>query len=194
MARVKPVPRKRVLPRVLSRAEISAVWAQCESPRDRAFIALALDTGIQLGETASMRRDDLGEFSLRVSGKVGDRQVPITPDARDMLLPLGKSDRFWVSLRTGTPLTVSGVQQVFQRLLRRAGLRGAKRGPHVLRHTFGTEYCRLGGNVRVLQSILGHQKLETTMIYVNLAGQAESEDHAKRSPFKPLIPGDGDPI
>ena len=190
MAKVKPLHRKQTTPRVLSRAEIAAVWSVCETHRDQALMALVFDTGVRLGEIAAMGRDDLGDFTLRVDGKVGTRQVPISPELRDMLAGVGDQDRFWLSSTTGRPLSQSGVQQVYKRLLRRAGLRGAKRGPHVLRHTFGTEYCRLGGNVRVLQTIMGHRRLETTMVYVNLASVAESQDHAKYSPFRRLILGD----
>ena len=42
-------------------------------------------------------------------------------------------------------------------------------GPHALRHTFATNYIRAGGGVRQLQVILGHQRIETTMVYVHLA-------------------------
>ena len=55
--------------------------------------------------------------------------------------------------------------------------------------TLGTEYCRLGGNVRALQAIMGHERLDTTMRYVHLAGQAIAEDHAKSSPFTNLVLG-----
>ena len=193
MRRVARLPKRRTWPRVLSRQEIDAVWRDCETLRSRALVALVLDTGLRLGEIAAMHRSDLGEFSLRVTGKIGARQVPVSPGLLPLLQVVGDERHFWVSERTGRPLASPGVKQAYERILHRPGLTGPKLGPHTLRHTFGTEYCRLGGNVRVLQSILGHRKLETTMIYVHLAGQAESEDHAKHSPFKRLILGDEDP-
>ena len=191
MLRVERTLRKKKLPRFLTRSEIAAVWAACEHDREQALIALFLDTGLRVGEVAGLTRPDVGDFSLRVTGKVGDRQVPITPRARSLLLSIGKGDFCWVSLkRPGRPLSRSGLQQVVRAVLLRAGLSGSKLGPHTLRHTFGTEYCRLGGNPRVLQEIMGHERIETTMGYVNLAGLAVSEDHAKASPFKNLLPED----
>ena len=190
MLRVARLPRSRTLPRVLSRQEIDAVWRACQTPRARALVGLALDTGLRLGEIAAMRRSDLGEFSLRVTGKVGTRQVPVSPSLLPFLQAVGDERHFWVSERTGRPLAWPGVKQAYERILRRPGLTGPKLGPHTLRHTFGTEYCRLGGNVRALQTIMGHKRLETTMIYVHLAGLAVAEDHARSSPFLNLLPAD----
>ena len=67
----------------------------------------------------------------------------------------------WVSKRDNGTSRV-GIQKALQRILRGDGPNGAKPGPHLLRHTFATEYCRSGGNVRILQEILGHEDLETT--------------------------------
>ena len=180
------VQRKKGLPRVLSHFEVSEVWRACLNDRDSGLIALVLDTGIRVGEIADMTKTDLDAFSLRLEGKVGQRQVPISPQVRDMLLPLGNNTHFWLGYR-GSPLTRWGLKQAFRRIFKRAGLKGHKLGPHTLRHTFATEYCRAGGNVRVLQEIMGHERLETTMVYVRLAELAVAQDHAQHSPFKHLI-------
>ena len=55
-----------------------------------------------------------------------------------------------------------------------------------LRHTFATWHIRRGGKVAVLKEILGHDKIETTMLYVTLAGVDVSADHAKYSPVGQL--------
>ena len=62
----------------------------------------------------------------------------------------------------------------------------AKAGPHCLRHTFATWYLRAGGGVRQLQDILGHTKIETTMIYVQLAGRDVQADHSRYSPARTM--------
>ena len=186
MLDVEPIPRKKTIPRVLSTPEIEAVWKACDTERDRAMVALVLDTGLRLGEIAAMEKRHLLDGVLRVDGKVGQRQVPVTPQVKDMLLRLGDDVSFWIGRRRR--LTISGVQQAYKRILRRAGLTGPKlSGPHCLRHTFGTEYVAAGGNVRVLQAIMGHERLETTMVYVTLAGQAVARDHAQYSPFRQLL-------
>ena len=192
MERIEPVRRKKRLPRILTRGEISAAWAACKDDRERVLIGVFLDTGLRVGEVATLTHSDVGDFSLRVSGKVGDRQVPVSPWVRAAILDLAEGDFCWVShRRPGRPLSKSGIQQVVRDVLRRAGMGGPKLGPFTLRHTFGTEYVRLGGNVRVLQEIMGHERLETTMRYVHLAGLAVAEDHARSSPFINLVLEEG---
>ncbi len=185
MLDLEPLPKAKSVPRVLSADEVLAVWSACDSDHERAMVAVVLDTGIRLGEVANLMKGDLGTETLRVNGKVGDRLVPISKSVRDMLLGLAANGQdIWVG-RQGR-LTRSGIQRVYQGILRRAGLTGRKLGPHLLRHTFGTQYCRAGGNVRILQEIMGHESLETTMIYVHLASRAVIEDHFSHSPVKTL--------
>ena len=146
MLRVDRLPRPRSLRRALSRAEIEAVWSACDNERDQGLIALVLDTGLRLSEIAGMWKRDLSLHRLRVKGKVGQRQVPVSPQLSARLFALGDEVSFWLG-PAGARLTRSGVQQVFRRVLKRAGLTGPKlTGPHCLRHTFGTEYVRCGGN------------------------------------------------
>ena len=86
--------------------------------------------------------------------------------------------------KQGKPLTHYGVKEVFLRLFEKAGIGGKKAGPYAIRHTFATWYLRNGGGVRQLQEILGHQSIETTMIYVHLAGLDIQADHARHSPVR----------
>ena len=91
----------------------------------------------------------------------------------------GKEGHIW-SGKQG-PLGRDGVARVYRRLFLKAELTRPKAGPHALRHTFGTNYIRAVGGVRQLQAILGHQRIDTTMIYVHLAGQHVEADHALHS-------------
>lgn len=139
---------------------------------------------IRLGEVVSLTQQSLGLGNLRADGKTGQRQVPLSNHINRLLRSLGDGEFVWTG-KNGR-LTRSGVQQAYRRLFARAGIKGRKVGPHTLRHTFGTMYCREGGNIRVLQEILGHSDLETTMIYVHLAGLDVAGDHASHSPVRVL--------
>lgn len=177
---LEPTPFKKTLPRVFTPEEIDAIWKACAGNRDRALLSVILDTGIRLGEVTSLTKGSIGPGYLRVNGKTGQRQVPLSASVRVLLQSLGDGERLWLGAKG--PLTRTGVQQAYRRLFRRAGLTGRKLGPHTLRHTFGTMYCRAGGNIRVLQEIMGHADLETTMLYVQLAGLNVAGDHALHSP------------
>jgi integrase len=70
---------------------------------------------------------------------------------------------------------------LFARLRRRSGI--ARLHPHLLRHTFATNYLIAGGDVFTLQQILGHTTLEMTRRYVTLASTHVSLQHRKFSPM-----------
>lgn len=178
------LPKGKTLPRILSAAEIGALWDTCQTQREMAQVALVLDNGIRVGEVANLRWTDVGPDYLVVRGKVGDRQVPVSPEVKRLLLGLGDGFHLWIGAKG--PMTYSGIQSSYRRLMERAGLFSKWNGAHTLRHTFATRYLMNGGNVRILQEILGHTSLATTMIYVHLAGRDVKADHALHSPSQGL--------
>ncbi|MCE2456666.1 MAG: tyrosine-type recombinase/integrase [Dehalococcoidia bacterium] len=180
-----PAPKLRpTLPRALSEGEVEDVLIAATSWRDKALVAVPLDTGIRLGEIASLRWRNVRDREIVVSGKTGERVVPISPNVRRLLSGLGDGEYVWVGRRG--PMTLSGIQLAIRRVLYRAGVNGRKSGPHVLRHTFALHYILNGGDVFSLQRILGHSNLASTMIYVHMSTAALSERHAQFSPLSGL--------
>lgn len=184
----KKLKRPRVrkhLPRYLSRDEIGRAITSCAagghtidvtntelqacpSYRDHAMVRLVLDTGLRLGEVASLKSSDFQDGQLRITkSKTGARTVKVSPAVLDLLQPLRSSRHLWPG-RKG-PLSTDGVRLALQRTLRAAGIHPPKGGPHVLRHTFATWYMAQGGNVVNLQALLGHSSITTTMVYVHMA-------------------------
>lgn len=165
--------------RVLSVDEAKRLLDAAKNRTDRIMILLVLDCGLRLGEVANLRKTDFRDGWLVLEGKAGSRQVPVSLGIANELITLNAGDYVWQGLRG--PLTRDGVQRVYQRLFRRSGIGGPKQGAHTLRHTFGTFYIRAGGGVRQLQQIMGHSRIETTMIYVHLAGLDVAADQARSS-------------
>ena len=159
--------------------------AAAHNERDRALLLVVLDCGLRLGEVANLRRASLRDGWMVVEGKVGDRPVPVSDELAETLTTLGEGDHVWIG-RFAKPLTQHGIQMAYKRMFLRAGISGPKIGPHTLRHTFATMYLRAGGGVRHLQAILGHQDIETTILYVHLAGNDVLADHAQYSPMRTL--------
>lgn len=182
---MEALPKSRSLPRILTDQEIVGLCDAAQTRRDRALLALPLDNGVRVGEIGNMTEWDLGPDYMMVQGKVGMRRLPLSEDVRRMMIGLGDGDRIWIS-RWNAPLTTWGIQQVYHRLYKRAGITGRKLGPHTLRHTFATVYVREGGNLRRLQEIMGHQSIQTTEIYLHLAGLDVKSDHLQFSPFHTL--------
>ncbi len=186
-----PSMRKRVLD-TLTRDEIQKLEDAAQTERDKLIVRVLADTGLRLGELLALRADDLraegGKHMLKVPGReradgrgawVGskgdkERLVPLAPTlARrlrrfaDRSRPEATSDRLFLTLRRGRAsgqldgLTESAVEQMIRSLAEIAGIK-KRVYPHLLRHSFATEYLRRGGNPILLQQILGHGSL--TMI------------------------------
>ncbi len=172
-----PIRRTKVI-RTLTQLEVDRLlWTNQRRPRDFALLLLLLDTGARIGEAAGLVRSDVGVSVLRLSGKTGEREVPISMETVRALERVGDRDCLWVGERG--PLGLHGLQQVVRRCLRRAGLRG---GPHLLRHTFGTLYILSGGNSFSLKKVMGHRRIETSEKYVDLDLRNVQEQHARFSP------------
>jgi len=176
----EPIRWRKQLPWVLTEEQIQRLFDVADSRRDRALLAVPLDNGLRVGEIANLTWPDIGDRQLAVEGKVGRRQVPLSIEVRRSLIGLGDGHHIWLG-RKG-PFTVEGLKQLYWWLFWEAGIRGKKVGPNVLRHTFATLYLRHGGNILMLQDIMGHENIKTTTIYLHLAGVDVSRDHATHSP------------
>jgi len=187
-----PAPRRRRrLPRTLEGSEIDRLMSTVKSRRDLAMVAVILDTGIRVGELASLRWSNVHAGTIHVDGKTGERRVPISPHVLQLMVGLGDGEHIWLG-RYG-PLTVGGCQIVIRKALAGAGIQGGKSGPHMLRHTFGRHYVMAGGDVFSLQRIFGHRDVGTTMIYVHLSAADLEVQHAKYSPLRAISLVDSTP-
>lgn len=177
---------------VLNREEIQRMENAAPTERDKLILRIFADCGVRLGELLALRVDDIkelrkGEFELKVHGKGSkDRMVPLAPALRRRLRQYltGRraqpGERIFVSLRKGAdgrcaPLTESGVEQAVRLMAREAAI--SKRVyPHLLRHSFATNWLRRGGNIISLQRILGHADLSLIQsVYSHLDS---SDDYA----------------
>jgi len=173
-------------PRQLSDTEEDALVAAVTatgSARDRAMVVLMLHTGLRAGEVCGLRRGDitLGRRSgvARVTGKRNKyREIPLNATARQALqeyLPALTPDAtcLFPSEKTGVALTERAVGYIVRRYATCARL--ADVSPHDLRHRFG---YRMAESVPLhrLAQIMGHDSLDTTMIYVRAtAGDLQRE-------------------
>jgi site-specific recombinase XerD len=164
------------------------------SVRDRAIVLLMLDTGLRLSEAAWLRRCDLrADGTVKVVGKgARERIVPVGNAARQALVrylreaSVADTEAAVFRARGGGPLGARGVQQVFNRLKRRAGIPG-RCSPHQLRHTFARSYLVNGGDAFSLQRILGHATLDMVKRYVSLADADLVARHQTASPGDRLL-------
>lgn len=181
-----PRPRsRRPLPRLLSHAEVEALFAQAESEaqadnrsalRLLTLLELLYGSGLRATELVSLPRSAVPRDApfLTVTGKGGQqRMVPVSTRARQALsrwlAGLGEGGRYlFPSQGKQGYLTRVRLFQLLRALAARAGIDPDKVSPHVLRHAFATHLLEGGADLRVLQTLLGHADIATTQIYTHV--------------------------
>ena len=184
-ARIEPPRVPRVLIEPFTDAQIEALLAAAAKGthplRDRALLLFLLDTGARVSELCSLRRADFDFLTRRcvVRGKGGHERalhlgtvsaralwayVNEARQAPEAALFLG--DR---GTRAGEGLRRKGVQELFWRLEKAAGLSGVRCSPHTCRHSYAIRFLRAGGGQFELMAALGHSDVTQTSAYVKLA-------------------------
>ena len=203
-----------VLPVVLARAEVQSLLQAVQEPRFRACLRLMYHCGLRVGETVAIEVQDIHghETPPRLHirhGKGGkERCVPLTPalvkELRDwwrthrhprFLFPSpgrGWADRT-LSLseamaRATAPMSVSAVQMAY-RLARAASGVNSASTTHSLRHSYATHLLEEGVSLRQISQYLGHESLDTTVIYTHLTALSEARTQtALATLYQPLQP------
>ena len=153
-----PIPQIET-PRTVRKVARSLTPPQLEallmSPKDAqlsAFLYLLADTGLRLGEALSVRLDRVRPDTVVVEGKVGEREVPISPKIRR--LTLRALPWPWT--------TTWGVGFAVRRAFRRAGINGHRASAQTLRHTFVREWR---GDESLLVGIMGWTSARMMKVY-----------------------------
>jgi len=174
------------LPKPLTVADARRVVSEDEqlteepwlAARDAAVLTLLYGSGLRISEALGLPGNalaDPGDNVLRVTGKGGKtRLVPVLPIALQAvagyrrLCPyqLGREAPLFRGARGG-PLNPAIVQRAMRRMRGALNLPETAT-PHALRHSFATHLLGRGGDLRVIQELLGHASLSTTQIYTGV--------------------------
>ncbi len=175
-------------------AQLERLLAVCDG-RDRAMVLVLLDTGLRLGKLCSMRWDridwDMGQFTVVGKGNK-ERASWLSPIARDAVTHYLTSrstqdPALWYGRQS--PLTSSGVQQVFRRRAVQAGIRAdVHRLVHACRATFAKHYIKRGGTLSDLVALLGHSTLTMAAYYAALADDDLAAKKAAVDPLAAVVP------
>lgn len=181
----RPRVPKQIMP-TLSNTELNLLaWASGRgSARDKAIIALFVDTAIRSGEARNLKRKDIHEDRIVLHGKSGYRVAPISEVTRDLLLSLPVHNDGYVFYGCrNEPLGKTGFYKVVRKCLRATGYEGKHVGPQTLRRSFGVFHLKDGGDLKSLSLMLGHSSIMTTAnYYTPLLTQDVIEIHRKHTP------------
>jgi integrase/recombinase XerD len=196
------LPRKppKLLPKALSEAELKALFAMPDTSdvlglRDRAILETLYSCGLRRSEVTKLDVEDLDRERCVLSvrqGKGGkSRTVPVGERALDWLNRYLERSRPRLELDLGEhALFLSGYGSRFNpnylgnwvtRTLKAAGIE--KQGScHLLRHSCATHMLENGADIRFIQQLLGHARLDTTQIYTEVSIVALREVHTRTHP------------
>ena len=173
------------LPPVLCPEEIKRVLTLATSLKAQAMLTLAYGCGLRAGEVVRLRAGDIDseQMIIRIVQSKGrkDRNVMLPAEALDLLRqwwkvrPSGHDagvapEQRWLfpGRSARLPLTTRQFGRLFKEAAKAAGLRKTL-SLHTLRHSFATHLLERGTDIRLIQALLGHHKLETTARYTRVA-------------------------
>src|SRR5581483_11494860 len=139
-----------------------------------ALVSLLIDTGLRIEEALTLKtnRLDLENQLIRIKGKGSkERIVPFSFELRKLLFSylkkrFNKPGEYVFCATTGNRLSYRNALRDWERLCNRLGI--PYRPFHKLRHNFGLNFIREGGDISELRRLLGHSSITTTQLYVNL--------------------------
>jgi len=184
MVKMQPVRQPRKLPVVLSCEEVARLIAAAPNLKSQAALSVAYGAGLRASEVVSLKVTDVdGErMTLRVEQGKGrkDRYAMLSPvllerlrawwrvgHAQGKILPNG-----WLfpGMDPTNPVTPRQLNRAVQIAAERAHI-DKRVSPHTLRHCFATHLLEQKVDIRVIQVLLGHKRLETTALYTQVAAE-----------------------
>ena len=178
----------RRLPIVLSPQEVGRLLASATNIKHKALLSLAYATGLRASEVVSLKLTDIDRERMIIRVEEGkgkkDRYVMLSPSLLELLRDWWRAARKKGWMYPGQPWLFPSYRgqhtstRQLHRIVRlaagRAGI--AKRvGVHTLRHSFATHLLEQKTDIRIIQVLLGHKKLDTTALYTRVAIKAIGE-------------------
>jgi integrase/recombinase XerD len=180
--RLAVVHQPRKLPTVLSVEEVARLLEAAPGPKYKAAFGAAYGAGLRVSEVVALKVTDIDSTRMLIRVERGkgrkDRHAMLSPQLLELLRTWWREGRRrGVMLPQGwlfpsrNPITPLSTRQMNRAVHTAAQAAEIKRRvtPHTLRHSFATHLLEQGIDIRVIQVLLGHAKLETTALYARVA-------------------------
>lgn len=173
------------IPQVMSPDEVKRLLAMAKTQKAHILLSLAYGCGLQVGEVVKLKAGDIdsAQSIIRIVQAKGrkDRHVMLSKELLKQLRQwwMVRPTRYDASVPTcerwlfpgtkpGRPMTTRQLSRLFHQAAQACGITKPVT-PHTLRHSFATHLLERGVDIRHIQALLGHSKLETTARYTNVA-------------------------
>jgi site-specific recombinase XerD len=165
----------KILPVVLSQEEIKKILGQIKNVKHKLFLALMYASGLRISEAINLKTKDLDFDNRFIYVRKGkgqkDRKTLLPKILQDIFkkyAALKNGEEYIFESERGGRLTERSMQKVFFNALKLSGVK-KQATCHSLRHSFATHLLEAGTDIRYIQELLGHRRLETTQVYTKVA-------------------------
>lgn len=171
-------PKKQfVLPDIMTEMQVAQLFNALLTLKEQCVVGLLYGCGLRISEVCDLKIADIDSANQRikvVQGKGGKDRFTLLPQSlllqlRQYYLEAGRPKEYlFTSAQTKRAVHVRSMQVVVNKAMVKAGFESGRFTAHTLRHSFATHMLNQGNNIHVIKTLLGHSKLETTMIYLHL--------------------------
>ena len=170
------IKKDKKLPVVLNVEECKALFKAPDLLKHRIMLAFMYSAGLRAREVSNMRLSDIDSgrmmIHIRQSKYNKDRYVPLSitilKGLRKYYYACQPVEYLFNGNQTGTPLSVRGMQWALREAVKKCKL---QKGItlHTLRHSYATHLLEFGMDIVTIKELLGHERIETTMVYLHVA-------------------------
>lgn len=181
-----PIKAEKKVKKPFSEIEMEKIRISCANKRDRAIVEFLYSTGIRVSELTKINQDDIDYIHMEVivHGKGNKERVAYLTPVSAMHLKMylenrgDDNDALFVSLkRPYRRLSKEAVENIMRKIGGTSGVE--KCHPHRIRRTMATNILSKGMPVEEVREILGHAKLDTTMLYCQINKENVKHNHKK---------------
>jgi len=171
--------KRRTLPEVLTREEVSLIIESCKNIKHKAMLAVIYSSGLRVSEAAALKIPHIDSKNMRLfveSGKGGkDRYTLLSETCLHVLreyfrIYRPKHPEGWLFLGTNnlSHITYRGIELAFNKAVKRTPIT-KNVSVHTLRHAFATHLLEDGATLLQIKELLGHSSIQSTTVYLHLA-------------------------
>ncbi|MBX2829230.1 MAG: site-specific integrase [Flavobacteriaceae bacterium] len=162
------------LPIIISKGDAQRIIGKTKNIKHKSMIALTYSAGLRVGELIDMKIVDIDSSRMVIHLKSGkgkkDRIVPLSEKALHILRAYYKEfspKQYLFEGQKGGKYSASSFNKLLKAAAKRANI-NKQITAHTLRHSFATHLLERGTDIRVIQKLLGHNSIKTTMVYTQV--------------------------
>jgi integrase/recombinase XerD len=174
-----PYPKEeKSLPKLLSRAELLQLFDGASNPKHRLILRLIYGSGLRRSEVVNLRIDDIdtrdGKCRIRINKSKGAKDrytvlsTKVLEEMRTYFVACKPKVYLFNGQRKGQPVSFGLLRHITLKAKERSGITKPV-NLHILRHCFASHALEDGMSLRVLQEVLGHSSIQTTMVYLHVS-------------------------